>query len=180
MRFALSTSTSPKEEDLSRGILETIDMDSYRVEKQSDLKTVLPDSEAEIEPVPTSGGGRKPEPEPELDRLSNILGSFYDQFANIGWKDADKIGKVISEEIPAEVAADPAYQNAMRNSDRQNAWVEHDKALQRIIVEMLTDHTELFKQFMDNQGFKEWLSDTVFGVTYSSPPPPPNGYLRPQ
>jgi type I restriction enzyme R subunit len=168
LTFLVPKLPAPKEEDLSRGILETIDMDSYRVERQTALKIVLPDNEAEIEPVPTSGGGRKPEP--ELDRLSNILRSFNDQFGNIDWKDADKIGKVISEEIPTKVAADPAYQNAMRNSDRQNARVEHDKALQRIIVEMLTDHTELFKQFMDNQGFKKWLSDTVFGATYSSPP----------
>jgi type I restriction enzyme, R subunit len=58
---------------------------------------------AEIDPVPTSGGGRKPEP--ELDLLSNIIKAFNDQFGNIDWKDADKIRKVIAEEIPAKVAA---------------------------------------------------------------------------
>lgn len=36
----------------------------------------------------------------------------------VDWKDADKVGKVISEEIPAKVAADPAYQNAMRKKPR--------------------------------------------------------------
>lgn len=36
------------------------------------------------------------------------------QFGNIEWKDADKIRKVISEEIPAKVAADKAYQNARK------------------------------------------------------------------
>ena len=41
----------------------------------------LSDADAEIEPVPTTGGGRKPEP--ELDRLSNILKAFNDQFGNI-------------------------------------------------------------------------------------------------
>ncbi len=60
--------------------------------------------DAEIGPVPTSGGGRKPEP--ELDQLSNIIKAFNDQFGNIEWKDADKIRKVIAEEIPAKVAAD--------------------------------------------------------------------------
>ena len=58
----------PIEEDLSKGILEAIDMDSYRVEKKATMKIALPDADAEIEPVPTTGGGRKPEP--ELDRLS--------------------------------------------------------------------------------------------------------------
>src|SRR4029077_3247997 len=71
----------PKEEDLSKGILESIDMDSYRVEKKAAVKIQLPDEDAEIGPVPTSGGGGKPEP--ELDRLSNILKTFNDQFGNI-------------------------------------------------------------------------------------------------
>ncbi len=69
-------------------------------------------------------------------------------------------------EIPAKVAADKAYQNAMARDDRQNARIEHDRALERVIVEMLSDQTELFKQFMDNPGFRKWLADTVFTETY--------------
>ena len=149
---------------MSKGILETIDMDSYRVEVQEALKIALPDADAEIEPVPTSGGGRKPEP--ELDRLSNIIKAFNDQFGNIDWKDADKIRQVIAEEIPAKVAADKAYQNAMKNSDKAAARLEHDRALQEVVIGMLADHTELFKQFSDNPSFKKWLSDTIFGATY--------------
>jgi len=53
-----SLRSSSKDVDLSRGILDAIDMDSYRVEKQSVMKIVLPDTE--IEPVPTTGGGGKP------------------------------------------------------------------------------------------------------------------------
>ena len=45
---------APNEEDLSKGILEAIDMDSYRVEKQAAMKIQLPDEDAEIEPVPTT------------------------------------------------------------------------------------------------------------------------------
>jgi len=26
--------------------------------------------------------------------------------------------------------------------------------------------TELFKQFRDNESFKRWMTDTVFGLTY--------------
>lgn len=33
---------------------------------------------------------------------------------------------------------------------------------------VLKDDTELFKQFMDNEGFKRWMTDTVFGLTYES------------
>jgi type I restriction enzyme, R subunit len=155
---------APVEEDLSRGILETIDMDSYRVEKQSTMHIALADADAEIEPVPATGGGYKPEP--ELDLLSNIVKTFNDQWGNIPWTDADRVQRLIAEDIPARVAADGAYQNAKKNNDKQNARIEHDKALARVMTAVLKDDTELFKQFSDNESFKKWLSDSVFAVTY--------------
>ena len=42
------------------------------------------------------------------------------------------------------------------------------KALERAVIELLSDHTELFKQFMANPSFKRWLADTVFAVTYEA------------
>jgi type I restriction enzyme, R subunit len=164
LNFLIPKLPAPKEEDLSKGILEAIDMDSYRVEVRSAMQITLADQDALIYPVPTSGGKRIMET--ELDRLSNIIRAFNDQFGNVDWKDADKIRQVITEEIPAKVAADRAYQNAMKNSDKQNARIEHDNALQRVIIELLTDHTELFKQFSDNPTFKRWLGDTIFAATY--------------
>ena len=56
----------PKEPDLSKGILDAIDLDSYRVEKQA----MLP------------------------------------------WEDADRVTQLITETIPARVAADTAFRNA--------------------------------------------------------------------
>src|SRR5205814_10322646 len=81
LNFLIPKLPAPKEDDLAIGILETIDMDSYRVEKQAAVQVQLPDEDAQIEPVPASGGGRKDEP--EIDRLSNILRAFNDQFGNI-------------------------------------------------------------------------------------------------
>lgn len=98
LNFLIPKLPAPIEEDLSKGILETIDMDSYRNEVKETLKLALSDEDGEVGPVPTSGGGRKPEP--ELDRLSSILKSFNDQFGNIDWKDTDRIRTVIVEEIP--------------------------------------------------------------------------------
>ena len=164
LNFLVSKLPAPKEEDLSKGILEAIDMDSYRVEKKAARKIQLPDEDAEIEPVPTSGGGHKPEP--ELDRLSNILRSFNDHFGNITWTDTDRVHRLITQDIPSRVAADRAYQNARKNSDRQNARIEHDKALKRVITALFTDDAQLFKQFQDNESFRHWLTDTVFGMTY--------------
>jgi type I restriction enzyme, R subunit len=167
LNFLVPKLPAPVEEDLAKGILEAIDMDSYRVEKQAAMKIQLPDEDAEIGPVPTEGGGHKPEP--EMDRLSNILKTFNDQFGNIPWTDADRVHRLITQDIPTKVAADTAYQNAKKHSDKQNARIEHDKALGRVMTAVLKDDTELFRQFSDNESFRRWLTDTVFGLTYEQP-----------
>ena len=170
LNFLVPKLPAPKEEDLSKGILEAIDMDSYRVEKRATQKIQLPDADAEIEPVPADGGGHKPEA--ELDRLSNIVKAFNNQFGGIDWQDADRVRRMIAEDIPQKVAADTAYRNAKQNSDKQNARIEHDKALGRVIVGLMKDDTELFKQYSDNPDFKRWLADTIFGMTYDRPQAP--------
>ena len=163
LNFLVPKLPAPIEEDLAKGILEAIDMATYRAEKKATMAITLPDANAEIEPVPTSGGGHKPEP--ELDKLSNILKSFNDQFGGL-FADPKRMEKRISDEIPTRVSADQAYQNAKMNSDRQNARIEHDKALKRVITALFTDDAQLFKQFQDNDSFRHWLTDTVFNMTY--------------
>lgn len=106
---------APKEEDLAKGVLESIDMDSYRVEKKAAMQIVLADENGEVDPVPTAGGGHKQDP--ELDLLSNVIRTFNDQYGNIDWVDEDRVRTLISKDIPAKVAADEAYQHAQQNSD---------------------------------------------------------------
>ena len=164
LTFLIPKLPAPKEDDLSKGILEAIDMDSYRAEKKTAIKIQLPDQEGEIEPVPADAAGGKAEP--ELDRLSAILKAFNDQFGNIRWTDDDRVRKLVTEEIPAKVSADKAYQDAKKNSDKQNARIEHDKALKRVMTAVLKDDAELYRQFSDNPDFRRWLTDMVFLKTY--------------
>ena len=73
---------------------------------------------------------------------------------------------MITETIPSRVAKDTPFKNAKPNSDRENARIEHDRALVRVMTSVMEDDTELFKQFMDNPGFKRWMTDKVFGLAY--------------
>ena len=164
LNFLVSKLPAPREDDLSRGILEAIDMDSYRAEKQAIRKILLPDEDAEIGPVPAAGGGHRPEP--ELDHLSNIIKVFNDHFGGIDWEDADRVQRMIAFDIPSRVAEDTAFRNARRNSDKENTRLEHDKALLRVMRSVMKDDTELFKQFMDNESFKQWMSEAVFRRAY--------------
>ena len=164
LNFLMPRLPAPVEADLSKGLLEVIDMDSYRVEKQATAQLQLPDEDAEIEPAVSGEGGR---PEPELDRLSQIIKDFNARFGGIEWSDADRVRKLITEEIPAGVMANTSYRNARSNSDRQNARIECDKATLEVVNGILQDDMALFKQVMDNDSFKSWMQDTVFQLTYN-------------
>ncbi len=152
---------APREDDLSRGILEAIDMDSYRVEKKAAMQIALADAEAEIEPVPADGTGRKPEP--ELDRLSNILNAFNDQFRTL-FTDADRVARRIRDDIAPKVAADAAYQNAKENTPH-TARMAHDQALGKVMQLLLRDDTQVYKLFVENDSFKRFVGDMVYALT---------------
>jgi type I restriction enzyme, R subunit len=154
---------APKEEDLSRGILETVDMESYRAEKRETITIALEDEDGEVGPVPADRSGGRPEP--ELDHLSSIVKTFNDLFGDVEWDDADRVRRTVAE-LPGKVGADPAYRNAMVNSDRQNARIEHDQALNRAMQGLLRDNTELFKRFSDDPEFKRWLAEMSFAESY--------------
>ncbi len=155
---------SPREDDLSQGILEAIDLESYRNEAREAMSIKLEDSDSEVAPVPAGKVGHIIEP--EMDLLSAILSDFNDMFGNINWNDADNVRRQILE-IPAMVSKDEKYQNAMKNSDEQSARLESECALQQVIFAIMADNIELFKQFQDNPSFKKWLSDLVFNLTYN-------------
>jgi type I restriction enzyme R subunit len=149
---------APKEKDLSKGILESIDMDSYRAEKKAAMAIQLADQDAAIGPLPVEGGGHKSEP--ELERLSNILKGFNQQFGTL-FTDGDRIIKRIRDDIAPKVATDEAFRNAQKNTPAA-ARLEHDKVLARVMLDLLKDDTEVYKQFVQNESFKRFVADMVY------------------
>lgn len=164
LKFLICKLPSPRPDDLSEGILNTIDLSSYRNEIRETIAIKLEDQDSEIAPVPA--GSVAHIVEPELDLLSRIISDFNDMFGNINWNDTDNVQRQILE-IPAMVSRDEKYQNAMKNSDEQSARLESERALQQVIFSIMADNMELFKQFQDNPSFKKWLSDLVFNLTYN-------------
>lgn len=163
---------SPRDDDLSQGILQTIDLESYRNEARESMAIKLEDADAEVAPVPTGGTGFIVEP--EMDLLSKILSAFNDMFGNIAWKDVDNVQRQIVE-IPSMVSKNEKYRNAMKNSDEQSARLECAQALQEVIFAIMADNMEIFKQYQDNPSFKKWLFDLVFSLTYNKEGKPYEG-----
>ena len=85
--------------DLAKGILNNIDMDSYRLQLQTTVSMVMEQGD-DLKPIPTEmRGGAK---DVELDKLSNILKSFNDKYKK-DFEDIDKVHQTV-ENIQANVA----------------------------------------------------------------------------
>ena len=162
LNFLIPRLPAPEEDDLSKGILEAIDMDTYRAEKQAAQRIAPEDDDAELDPVPVGSGGQRLEP--EMEPLSRIVATFNELWGG-DFTDPDQITRAL-QDIPEQVANDSAYKNARLNSDPQNARIEHDAALQRLITSMVRNQTELYKRYTENPEFREWLSGQVFWLTY--------------
>ena len=111
--------------------------------------------------MPTEAGGYRAEP--EFDRLSNILKTFNDQFGTL-FNDADRVVKRIRDDIAPKVAADPGYQNAKKNTPNA-ARLEHDHVLEKVMLTLLKDDTHVYKQFAENESFRRFVTDMVYGMT---------------
>jgi len=148
---------APEEDDLTKGMLELIDMESYRIDKQKPGSLPLPDDDATLDPAPVSGGGFKPEP--ALDPLSVIVTNFNEQYGT-SFNDEDRIRRLIRDEIAPQVAQDQRYRNAKANTPN-TAEIELDAALNRVVVPLFLDQTEFYKQFKDNDLFRNFVRKIV-------------------
>jgi type I restriction enzyme R subunit len=146
-------------------MLELIDLDSYRIDKQNQQRLALPDDDATLDPAPVSAGGFKPEP--ELDPLSVILTNFNDQYGT-NFSDEDCIRRLIRDEIAPQVAQDQRYRNARANTPN-TAAIELDAALNRVVDPLFLDQTEFYKQFKDNALFRNFVREIVERLVAKNP-----------
>ena len=66
------------------------------------------------------------------------------------------------------VAEDAAFRNARENSDREKARVEAEKAIQRAMVAIMNDDTQLFGRCSGELDFKRCPTDTAFRLAYEA------------
>ena len=150
-------------DDLAEGILESIDMDSYRPSKETTQNIVLEPEPGEVAPIPVDvRGGQQ---EPDLDTLENILSAFNQRFGDIEWSDKDKVRQILTKQLPDEMKANKDIMDAVKYSDKQNAKISTDKKLEELMQQYLFSQTEIFKKFTTDQDFqrryKEFIFDTL-------------------
>lgn len=173
LKYLLPKLIIDQNDDLAQGIIETIDMESYRPAKQGADRITLDDAPGYVTPIPVGVGGGKIEL--ELDSLENILKLFNQRFGDIDWTDKDKVNEILTQQIPADMKADSRIMDAINTSpDKQNAKISSDKKLEELMQQYLFTQTEIFKKFSSDHDFqrryKEFIFDTLSGQSNQPPP----------
>ena len=145
--------------DLAKGILDNIDMDSYRLQLEAATNIVLEQGE-EIKPLPTDMRGGTFNP--EIDKLSSILKTFNDRYGT-EFEDADKV-RQMAENIALDVAKNEELKSALNFSDEQNARITSDKIVGEELLKHITTNFDLYKLYSDNKEFKADFSAMMFGM----------------
>lgn len=145
--------------DLAQGILDNIDMDSYRLQLEATTNIAMEQGE-DLKPIPTDMRGGSSEP--EIDRLSNILQTFNDRYGT-QFEDADKV-RQMAENIANDVAKNKELISSIQHSDDQNARITSDKVVGEELLKHITTNFDLYKLYSDNKEFKEDFSAMMFGV----------------
>jgi len=173
LKYLLPKLIIDENEDLAQGIIESIDMDSYRPSKQGTEKIRLVEDPGYVTPIPVGVGGGKAEA--ELDTLENILNAFNQRFGDIDWTDKDKVNEILTQQIPADMKADGKIMDAINTSpDKQNAKISSDKKVEELMQQYLFTQTEIFKKFSTDKDFerryKEFIFDTLWTQQGKQPP----------
>lgn len=150
----LGNKLRPPQEDINlEGLLESIELESYSIEQRPPVNIALLNQEGTIDPAqPKSALGVQEKPE---DFLSNILNEFNRKWG-AEFSDPDRMRQTI-ESFPQKVISDVLTLEAIQNSDADTGKITVDKKVEALMVEMLDDHTEFFKLYMDNGEFKAFL-----------------------
>jgi len=145
--------------DLAQGILDNIDMDSYRLQLESTTNVVLEQGE-DLKPIPTEMRGGVNDP--EIDRLSIILQTFNDRYGT-EFEDTDKVRKM-AVNVAEGVFNNEEMRNAYEFSDEQNSKITNDKIVSEEMLKHINDNFNLYKIYSDNDEARADINNMIFGL----------------
>ncbi len=170
LKFLMPKIKPTDKEDLAKGILEAVDLDSYRLSKTTTDNIILKGG-VELNPTPPLMKGKKSEN--EFDELEVIINEFNTRFGIDNWTDDDKIKAFLFQQLPADFARDQATVNSVNNSDKQNAKITSDKKVEDLMQDVIFTYTDLYKKFTDDADFKRQYLDFVFDKIWKQNRPHP-------
>ena len=142
-------------EPLPWEIIESVDMESYRVQKTHETRIFLDDQEGNITPIEGAGRGKA---EDELDMLSRIIKDINDKFGTAFTPE----DRVILNSLSKRLADNKSLSGSIQNNTRDAAKIKFDEVFQKELITMLNQHFDFYKKLDSNLELKEYVNQRLF------------------
>lgn len=147
-------------EDLTREILDAIDLDSYRSEKQQERHLILEDEDGLVEPRNPENEGRVWEPEKE--RLSAILETFNAMFSD------ESQANTMRGLVEGPMSSDARLREFALTSSDQNVRAEFMKELEKQLYDNLGAYSGVITKIGQDEEFKNNFGPMMFRLWKAS------------
>lgn len=146
-----------RENPLPYEVLEAIDMESYKVEKKSEIHVGLENKGGEIDPMGRGGSDHGGTGE-ETDALSRIIKEINERYGT-NFNDADR---VILNDLSLRLLKSDTLQGSIKNNSKDSAKLKFDTLFQDELVGVLDNHFSLYQKLDQSPELKRFVQDRVF------------------
>ncbi|MCX5748693.1 MAG: type I restriction endonuclease [Candidatus Saganbacteria bacterium] len=136
-------------------ILQSIDMESYKVIKDKETRIFLEDEQGLIRPIEGAGRGKSQD---ELDMLSRIIKDINDKFGTTFSTD----DRVILNNLGKKLLDNESLSGSIQNNARDVAKIKFDEIFQQELINMLNQHFDFYKKLDSNIDLKEYVNQKLF------------------
>ncbi|EAJ5118775.1 type I restriction endonuclease subunit R [Campylobacter upsaliensis] len=155
LKMLIAKIVPPRTEDLAKGILNNVDLNSIRIILES-KKDISLSSNGEITPSSADGSSKK---EVELERLSNIVREFNTKFGSVDFGTDEKIAKELMD-LKDDIAKEQTFRDSL--GDEQNARRLFADIFKIQYLQFFKRNKDFFTQLDNKEEFKERVSNAIY------------------
>jgi type I restriction enzyme R subunit len=140
-------------------VLESIDMESYKVVKKKEGKIKLENEQGELYPM---GGGSGSLAKDEESALSKIIQDVNERFGT-NFTDSDR---VILNNLSAKLMENKDLEGSIKANSKETSRIKFNQVFQDELITMLNSHFDLYKKLDGSVELKEYVNQKMFDYVH--------------
>lgn len=140
-------------------VLESIDMESYKVVKKKEGKIELENEQGELYPL---GGGSGSISDDEKSVLSKIINDVNERFGT-NFSDSDR---VILNNLSTKLMENKDLEGSIRTNSKEASRIKFNQVFQDELITMLNSHFDLYKKLDGSIELKEYVNQKMFDYVH--------------
>lgn len=163
LKMLITKIAPPRTEDLAKGILNNIDLESIRIILTDTKDIELEEGKGGVKPSSADGSSKK---EVELERLLNIVREFNTKFGSVDFGTNEKIAKELMD-LKDDIAKEQTFRDSL--GDEQNSRKLFTDIFENKYLDFYLENLPFLEQLGDKQvEFKERVSSVIFEMICKS------------